>query len=58
VECVVNLGQWIGFLALVVCLYIVWQIRQVLLLVFAAVVLANSLNLLSRRFQKMECGDR
>ncbi|HEY9893850.1 MAG TPA: AI-2E family transporter [Candidatus Sericytochromatia bacterium] len=47
-----NLGQWIGFLALVVCLYIVWQIRQVLLLVFAAVVLANSLNLLSRRFQK------
>jgi predicted PurR-regulated permease PerM len=52
VECVVNLGQWIGFLALVVCLYIVWQIRQVLLLVFAAVVLANSLNLLSRRFQK------
>ena len=48
-----NLGQWIGFLALVVCLYIVWQIRQVLLLVFAAVVLANSLNLLSRRFQKM-----
>ncbi len=47
-----NLGQWIGFLALLVCLYIVWQIRQVLLLVFAAVVLANSLNLLSRRFQE------
>jgi len=47
----VNLGQWIGFLALTVCLYILWQIRQVLLLVFAAVVLANSLNLLSRRFQ-------
>jgi len=47
----VNLGQWIGFLALAVCLYILWQIRQVLLLVFAAVVLANSLNLLSRRFQ-------
>ncbi len=46
-----NLGQWIGFLALAACLYIVWQIRQVLLLVFAAVVLANSLNLLSRRFQ-------
>jgi predicted PurR-regulated permease PerM len=48
----VNLGQWIGFLALAVCLYILWQIRQVLLLVFAAVVLANSLNLLSRRFQE------
>lgn len=47
-----NLGQWIGFLALAVCLYILWEIRQVLLLVFAAIVLANSLNLLSRRFQE------
>lgn len=47
-----NLGQWIGFLVLAVSLYIVWQIRQVLLLVFAAVVLANSLNLLARRFQE------
>jgi predicted PurR-regulated permease PerM len=47
----VSLGQWIGFLALAVSLYILWQIRQVLLLVFAAVVLANSLNLLSQRFQ-------
>ena len=46
-----NLGQWIGFLAVAVSLYILWQIRQVLLLVFAAVVLANSLNLLARRFQ-------
>ncbi|XGV98094.1 MAG: AI-2E family transporter [Leptolyngbya sp. BL-A-14] len=46
-----NLGQWIGFLALAVSLYILWQIRQVLLLVFAAVVLANSLNLLAQRFQ-------
>ena len=47
-----NLGQWIGFLVLAVSLYILWQIRQVLLLVFAAVVLANSLNLLARRFQE------
>ncbi|MBW4471599.1 MAG: AI-2E family transporter [Stenomitos rutilans HA7619-LM2] len=48
-----SLGQWIGFLALAVSLYILWQIRQVLLLVFAAVVLANSLNLLSQRFQAL-----
>lgn len=47
-----NLGQWIGFLVLLASLYIVWQIRQVLLLVFAAVVLANSLNLLAQRLQK------
>jgi predicted PurR-regulated permease PerM len=47
----VNLGQWIGLLALVISLYILWQIRQVLLLVFAAVVLATALNRLARRFQ-------
>jgi predicted PurR-regulated permease PerM len=48
----VNLGQWIGFLSLAASLYILWEIRQVLLLVFAAVVLANSLNLLAQWFQK------
>ncbi len=48
-----NLGQWIGLLALVACLYIVWQIRQVLLLVFGAVVLATALNRLARRFQRL-----
>lgn len=47
-----NLGQWIGLMALVVSLYILWQIRQVLLLVFAAVVLATALNRLARRFQR------
>jgi len=46
-----DLGQWIGLLSLLVSLYIVWEIRQVLLLVFAAVMLANSLNLLARWFQ-------
>lgn len=48
-----KLGQWIGLLALVACLYILWQIRQVLLLVFGAVVLATALNRLARRFQRM-----
>jgi len=48
----VNLGQWLGLLALVICLYILWQVRQVLLLVFAAVVLATALNRLARRFQQ------
>jgi len=36
-------------IALVISLYILWQIRQVLLL--AAVVLATALNRLARRFQ-------
>jgi predicted PurR-regulated permease PerM len=48
----VNLGQWIGLIALVLSLYILWQIREVLLLIFAAVVLATTLNRLSRRFQR------
>jgi predicted PurR-regulated permease PerM len=48
----VNLGQWIGLIALIVCLYILWQIREVLLLIFAAVVLATTLNRLVRRFQR------
>lgn len=47
-----RLGQWIGLFALVVSLYILWQIRQVVLLVFAAVVLATILNRVVRRLQR------
>lgn len=47
-----DLGQWLGLLAIVISLYILWQIRQILLLVFAAVVLATALNKLARRFQR------
>lgn len=47
-----NLGQSIGLFALVLALYILWQIRDLLLLVFAAVVLANALNVLVGRFQR------
>lgn len=46
-----NIGQWIGIIALVISLYILWQLREVLLLIFAAVVLATTLNRLARRFQ-------
>jgi predicted PurR-regulated permease PerM len=48
----VNLGQWIGLIAIMISLYILWQIREVLLLIFAAVVLATTLNRLALRFQK------
>jgi predicted PurR-regulated permease PerM len=48
----VNLGQWIGLIAIVISLYILWQIREVILLIFAAVVLATTLNRLARRFQR------
>lgn len=48
----VNLGQSIGLIVLIVSVYILWQIRSILLLVLAAVVLATSLNLLARRLQR------
>ncbi|HIK30440.1 MAG TPA: AI-2E family transporter [Oscillatoriales cyanobacterium M59_W2019_021] len=41
-------GQWLGLVVLLVSLYILWQIRQLLLLVFAAVVFATALNRLVR----------
>lgn len=37
-------GQWIGIFVLVTSVYILWQIRQIVLVVFAAVVLATVLN--------------
>jgi predicted PurR-regulated permease PerM len=49
----VKLGQWIGLIALVLSLYILWQLREVLLLIFAAVVLATTLNRLARTFQNL-----
>ena len=47
-----KLGQWIGLLAVIASCYILWQIRQALLLLFAAVVVATSLNRLARYLQK------
>lgn len=49
---ILRLGQWLGLLTLVISLYILWQIRQVVLLLFAAVVLATVLNQVVRRIQQ------
>ncbi len=46
------LGQWIGLLTIIASLYILWQIRQALLLLFTAIVLATALNRLARKFQQ------
>lgn len=48
-----TLGKWMGIVALTLSLYILWQIKQLLLLVFTAVVIANALNLLVKQFQKL-----
>jgi predicted PurR-regulated permease PerM len=47
-----KLGQWLGFLSLILALIILWQVRQMLLLVFAAVVLATALNSLVQRLRR------
>lgn len=47
-----GLGKWIGFLAFAIALYILWQLHQVLLLVFAAVVFATALNSLVKSLQR------
>ncbi|MBE9126343.1 MULTISPECIES: AI-2E family transporter [unclassified Coleofasciculus] len=47
-----SLGKWIGLLVFIVSLYVLWQIRQILMLVFAAIVIANALNILVERFQR------
>ncbi|MEM8779456.1 MAG: AI-2E family transporter [Cyanobacteria bacterium P01_G01_bin.49] len=47
-----NFSQWLGFVVLVISFYILWQIRQLLLLLFTAVIIADSLNHVVKRFQK------
>jgi predicted PurR-regulated permease PerM len=46
------LGQWLGVLAVILSLYILWQIRQMLSLVFAAIVAATLLNRLAHNLQR------
>ncbi|MBE9045336.1 AI-2E family transporter [Pleurocapsales cyanobacterium LEGE 10410] len=47
-----NFGNWIGLVVFFISLYILWQIKQLLLLLFTAIVLATSLNILVKSFQK------
>ena len=47
-----NFGTWIGLVVFFISLYVLWQIKQLLLLLFTAVVLATSLNILVTYFQK------
>lgn len=48
-----NLGQWIGLIAIVLSFYILWEIREVLLLMFAAIVLATTLNRLAQKLERL-----
>ncbi|BAZ09015.1 hypothetical protein NIES4071_08210 [Calothrix sp. NIES-4071] len=46
-------GQLIGFFIFVISLYILWQIRQIVLIIFAAIVLATVLNQLVQFLQRL-----
>lgn len=46
-----NFGAWIGLIVFFISIYILWQIKQLLLLLFTAIVLATSLNILVKTFQ-------
>ena len=47
-----GLGTLVGFLAIIVALYILWCIQEVLLLAFAAIVFATAINQLVKWLQK------
>lgn len=48
-----RLGTWIGLLSLAVSIYILWEIREIILIVFAAIVLAIALNQVVKLLQKI-----
>ncbi len=48
-----KIGKCIGLLASIISIYILWQIRELLLLLFTAVVLATAINQLVQQFQKL-----
>ncbi|CCQ58033.1 MAG: AI-2E family transporter [Crocosphaera sp.] len=49
-----NLGKWLGLSSFIISCYILWEIRQVLLLVFTAVVFATALNRLVKWLKKFK----
>ena len=48
-----NMGQWVGLIALLIALVVLWQIRSVLMLIFAAIVLASAFNTIAQQLQKV-----
>jgi predicted PurR-regulated permease PerM len=50
----VKFGQWLGFLGLLISLYILWRIRELLLLVFTAVIFTIALNRIVRYLHRFK----
>ncbi len=51
-ERAIKIGHWLGIILVAIALYILWQIRALLLLVFTAITLATAINQLVRQLQK------
>ncbi|MEM9220187.1 MAG: AI-2E family transporter [Cyanobacteria bacterium P01_F01_bin.150] len=54
----VKFGQWLGLICLAIALFILWHIRQMVLLILAAVILATALNGLTRQWRRVGIRDR
>ncbi|MGA1411018.1 MAG: AI-2E family transporter [Prochlorotrichaceae cyanobacterium] len=46
------MGQWVGILIVGMALYVLWQIRQLILILFTAIVLSTAVNSLVRLLSK------
>ncbi|MCS6812114.1 MAG: AI-2E family transporter [Cyanobacteria bacterium] len=46
-------GQWLGLIVTIISLYILWEIRQLILLLFVAVVFSTALNRPTRWLQRL-----
>ncbi len=47
-------GQWLGLISLIISLYIIWEIRELILLLFTAVIFATVLNRLVRYLERFK----
>ena len=47
-----TLGRWLGLIIILTCLYVLWQVRTIVFLSLAAVVIATTLNRLVKRFRR------
>ncbi len=46
-----NFAKWISFSTVIILVYIIWQIRKLILLVFTAVILASTLNFIVKKLE-------
>ena len=48
-----DLAKWISFSSVIILIYILWQLKKLVLLAFTAIILALTLNILVRKLQSL-----